>query len=263
MYDQLSEDFFCDQAESNAEHSQKRPLNVDQNADRDIFVESLLTDLLGEEKQREKSSLVEKIKYKKHQLDLSSKQIRKEAKLKQQQLSIGSNSLNKKESWQKRKLVINCKLKKQLRMYKLDKNEKLDYEKYLKINSLWKNYAASCLLTCLPKEVKENESANILNEENVLNCLKQIDYHGCHLTIKRSNSKTLIGLSGIVLQDRKNVFFILSEDNQIKIVPKAGSLFEFELFDTFKLTLVGSNMLYKPEMRVTKHAKIKTKLNIK
>ena len=79
----------------------------------------------------------------------------------------------------------------------------------------------------------------------------------------QSSSKSQIGLSGIVLQDKKNVFFLITKENKIIIVPKNGNLFEFKLFDSFKMTLVGSNMCYRSEMRSTKHAKIKTKLFIK
>jgi len=83
------------------------------------------------------------------------------------------------------------------------------------------------------------------------------------LTITQSTSKSQIGLSGIVLQDKKNVFYLITKENKIIVVPKNKTLFEFKLFDTFKMTLVGSNMCYRPEMRSTKHAKIKTKTNIK
>merc|ERR1712150_401388 len=98
-----------------------------------------------------------------------------------------------------------------------------------------------------------------LNEENVLNCLKQLDYHGCDLTVTKSATKSLIGFNGLVLQDKKNVFYLLTKQNEIKIVPKCGSLFEFELMGFCKMTLVGSNICHRPEMRSTKHAKIKTK----
>ena len=90
-----------------------------------------------------------------------------------------------------------------------------------------------------------------------------LDYHGCHLTVTQSTSKSQIGLSGIVLQEKKNVFFLLTKENKIIVVPKCKTLFEFKLFDNFKMTLVGSNMCYRTEMRSTKHAKIKTKINIK
>ena len=134
---------------------------------------------------------------------------------------------------------------------------KIEYSEFEKVNTLWKSYVNSCLLTCL-----HNEHSS-LSEENVLNCLKQIDYHGCLLSVAKSSTKSLFGMSGVVLQDRRNVFYLVTRDNQVKIVPKVGNLFEFELFNSAKITIVGSNMLYRPEMRITKHAKIKTKSNIR
>lgn len=83
------------------------------------------------------------------------------------------------------------------------------------------------------------------------------------MTVVSSKSRYLIGLSGIVIQEKKNVFFIVTKENKIKILPKMGNLFEFELFGSIKMTLVGSNMCFKPELRSTKHAKIKTRSNIK
>lgn len=163
----------------------------------------------------------------------------------------------------KKKLVLNCKLKKNLRMYKLNKDEKLDYQKYEKMNELWKGYVYSCLSTCLSKSMNSSKEITYsLNEENILNCLKQIDYHGCILTVTKSTSKYHVGIRGIVLQDKKNIFVLLTKENTIKLVPKLGSLFEFELINDCKITVVGSNMCIRPEMRTTKHAKIKTKKNL-
>ena len=156
-----------------------------------------------------------------------------------------------------KKLSLNLKTRKSLKMYRINKSEDLDYKKYETINKLWCSYASSCLVSCFGSPANK-----ILHEENVLNCLKQMDYHGCHLTVKKSSSKYLIGIRGLVLQDKKNALYLLTEENKVKIVPKVGSLFEFELLGFCKMTLVGSNMCYRPEMRSTKHAKIKTK-NVK
>jgi ribonuclease P protein subunit POP4 len=265
MYDPLDQKFFKDAPDEirlppgmTPLSSSARPLDMDVHADREIFVDRLLSTMLNEEKLKEKDSIADKLKYKKHQLEVASKQLRREAKAKREQ-----NQPNGKQ--QRKKLVLTAKTKKRLGMFKLSKDAKLDYNKYLKINEVWCNYAAACLLTCLPKTMPtrdESEMGSILSEESALNCLKQIDYHGALLTVTRSNCRTLVGLSGVVLQDRRNVFFILNKNNEVKVVSKAGCLFEFELFGCVKMTLVGSNMMHKPEMRVTKHAKIKTKIDI-
>lgn len=255
MYEQIGEEFV---EGSSATSSRSLALNTIE--EREFFVDSLLTNLLGDAKLREKDSLVNKLKHKRHQLEVNTKQIRREEKLKRE-LANGRTKTAKIKN--KKRLVLNCKLKKSLRMYKLDKNAELDYSKYEKMNESWNMYAISCLMTHLPKNLdNQNQERSLLHEENVLNCLKQMDYHGACLTVTSSNSKYQIGISGIVLQDKKNVFFLLTKENKIKIIPKFGNLFEFDLLGC-KLTLVGSNMCHRPEMRTTKHAKLKTKVDIK
>lgn len=224
------------------------PISVNSTEDREKFLDDLLKSNLNESKQREKDSLREKIKFKKHPLEDATKQLRKEEKKKRDALALASAS-------QQPKLNLSRKQRKKLKLYKLDKSEPLNYEEYAEINKLWKSYANSCLMSCLTP-------SNQLSEESVLNCMKQLDYHGCHLSVTRSSSKHLIGASGIVLQERKNVFYILTKENKISVIPKVNNLFEIDLLNCSKMTLVGSNMLYRPEMRTTKHAKIKTRTNI-
>lgn len=247
MYEPIKDEFIEEIStdQTKFEHS----MSLDKEEDRDFFVDKLLSDFLGPDKLKEKDALASRLKYKRQQIEGSLKTVKKENDKKKGKTKIRH----------KKKVVITSKLKKSLNLYKIDKNEKLKYENYENMNESWKAYTASCLLTCLPRDASFDQG--ILQEESVLNCLKQIDYHGCLITIVRSTVKSFIGLTGIVLQDKKNVFFILCKDDKTKIIPKYGNLFEFEIFGC-RFTLVGSNMCYKPEMRTTKHAKIKTKKNI-
>lgn len=251
MYQSLGEEFFHKRPSCSQENNDGANVSLTTNQEREIFTTSILNKFLNEKKLKEIDSLTDKIKYKRHLLDMSTKEIKKEANKSKLKSNAKSN---------KKKIKLTCKLKKKFKMYKLDKSEKLNYCDYEKINDAWSTYACSCLLTCMPKNIDPTKVN--LEEENVLNCLKQIDYHGCHLTVTKSSNKSSIGISGIVLQDKKNVFYLLTQQNEIKILPKSGNLFQFEIFNC-KITLVGSNIACKPEMRVTKHAKIKTKLDIK
>jgi len=246
MYEPIDQEFLTTEGnQTNAQTSQ--PVNTAE--EREKFLEDLLTSHLNESKLREKDSIKEKLKYKKHQLEVASKQLKNENKKKRDALALASGV-----SSTVKKTELSRKKKKALKINKLDKDHQLSYEKYEQINKLWKSYAHSSLMTCLTP-------SDQLHEESVLNCLKQLDYHGSHLTVSRSCSKHLIGMNGIVLQDRKNVFYMLTKENRIKIIPKANNLFELDILGC-KMTIVGSNMLHKPEMRATKHAKIKTRINI-
>jgi ribonuclease P protein subunit POP4 len=98
-------------------------------------------------------------------------------------------------------------------------------------------------------------------EELILNCLKQADFHGAQLTVIKSKCKNLIGLSGIVLQDKKNVFCMLTDKDAVKCVPKHGNIFQAKL-SGFKFNLCGSNMCLKTMLRITKTVKPKTNVNL-
>jgi ribonuclease P protein subunit POP4 len=254
MYEPIGSEFLITKC-SESQKDDQMDSNMISCENREQLLDGFLSEYLNTEKIREKDSLVEKLKYRHHQLELASKQMKKEKKKKENALALASGETSSDQKTNSRKrLVLNSKTRKRLKMYKLNKNENLDYSKYEKINKLWNSYANSCLMSCLG-----SENNNALSEENVLNCLKQLDYHGCYLTVVKSPSKSLIGLHGLVLQDKKNVFYMLTTENKIKLVPKLGALFEFELMDFCKMILVGSNICHRPEMRSTKHAKIKTK----
>jgi hypothetical protein len=171
MYEPIGEEFIDSSEDKKMDHSS---IQLNTNEEREVFVDSFLSKYLGEDKLREKDSLREKIKYKRQQLDLATKHLKLEARKRLE----SSGLLNKKQKQNRKKLVLNCKLKKSLRMYKLNKTQELEYSKYEKINHLWNNYVSSCLLTCVSSSKNMESGKTSLNEENVLNCLKQIDYHG-------------------------------------------------------------------------------------
>ena len=140
------------------------------NEERDFFTDAFLSKYLGEDKLREKDSLRDKIKFKKHQLDLATKHLKK---AKQRQQTHATGLINRDAKCKRRNPVLSCKVRKSLKMYKLNTNQKLDYCKYEVVNNLWKSYAHSCLLTCMPSSLNNlNADKFSLNEESVLNCLK-------------------------------------------------------------------------------------------
>lgn len=58
-----------------------------------------------------------------------------------------------------------------------------------------------------------------LNENNFQNAQKQVikaDFHGCYLSVAKSRCPSNIAISGIVLQETKNTFKLITQDNKIK-----------------------------------------------
>ena len=55
-----------------------------------------------------------------------------------------------------------------------------------------------------------------LSWESISQRLMKADYHGAKVTVVRSKCPSLVGIEGIIVQDTKCTFRILSEDNLIR-----------------------------------------------
>ena len=59
---------------------------------------------------------------------------------------------------------------------------------------------------------------------------------GCELEVVESHCPSYVGVQGIVLQETQNTFKVVTKQNELKVLPKAHSLFAFTLHDkTFAL----------------------------
>lgn len=59
-------------------------------------------------------------------------------------------------------------------------------------------------------------SENPRNWENVNLQLMKADFHGAKISIDRSKCPSLVGVTGIVIQDTKNTFRVCGMDNIIR-----------------------------------------------
>ena len=232
MYAPLPNDGCLDNQTNSTEYA-------DTHEQRQKFLDKFLTEHLKPEKQKEKQVLCDKIKFKKHQLEVANKELKEELKEKRKKATKQRNPLT-------------CRQKSELNLYKLNKNEPRSYENFLLMNKLWQQYINKTFLT---------ENLEALNQDSILNILKHADYHGSILKVVKSKCKNLIGISGIVLQEKRNVFVLLTKKNMIKTVPKPDNLFEMEI-NGVKFILVGANMCMKPELRTTKFIKPKNDTDI-
>ncbi|KAG8706800.1 hypothetical protein FRC09_002197 [Ceratobasidium sp. 395] len=49
------------------------------------------------------------------------------------------------------------------------------------------------------------------------------------LTVKASKCPTLVGVSGIVIEETANVFRVITPDDRVKVLPKQNSVFTFSI----------------------------------
>ena len=59
--------------------------------------------------------------------------------------------------------------------------------------------------------------------------LASADFHGAKITCVRSKCAGRVGAEGIVVRDTKFTFVIVNSRDEVKIVPKEGAVFRFEV----------------------------------
>ncbi|KAK5110836.1 hypothetical protein LTR62_005547 [Meristemomyces frigidus] len=116
---------------------------------------------------------------------------------------------------------LSAKQKRALCIYEIPK-EKRKYAVYAPLHRMWCDYMREILDL---KDGKRNfVDANIAGP-----VLVSADYHGALVEVVRSRCHSRIGRKGIVVKDTKFTFEIVTESDDLKILPKEHSIFRFEV----------------------------------
>ncbi|KAF6723845.1 Ribonuclease P protein subunit p29 [Oryzias melastigma] len=81
------------------------------------------------------------------------------------------------------------------------------------------------------------------------------DLHGAIITVVRSKCPSYVGLSGILLQEFKHVFKIITAEDRLKVIPKRNSVFSVEI-DGFVSHIFGSRFEQRASERSAKKFKV-------
>lgn len=122
-----------------------------------------------------------------------------------------------KSKWNKKKRcegkLLTSKKRAQLGLRKIGCKD-MKYVDLLPLNQLWLNYMQQLLgnafFTNTPTDPTDS-NWEIVNQQ-----LIKADYHGAEILIIGSKCPSLVGLTGIVIQDTKNTFRICGKDNIIR-----------------------------------------------
>lgn len=100
-----------------------------------------------------------------------------------------------------------------LGLNKLEKNRGV-YSYCLEINSYWLEYMHNKFgmvdFKNLPKDSTDSQW------EIVSQKLMKLDYHGARITVIKSKCPSVVGLEGIIMQDTKNTFRLVSKGDIIR-----------------------------------------------
>ncbi|XP_074601013.1 ribonuclease P/MRP subunit POP4 [Brevipalpus obovatus] len=98
------------------------------------------------------------------------------------------------------------------KLFTIDKNSKLEYKTFEKINCLWNQYMSNIIKG---------------NQKDMGVRLAKADYHGAKIAVLAACNPSLVGCVGFVVQESKNTFKIIDKTNKISVIPKDGVLFSF------------------------------------
>lgn len=101
------------------------------------------------------------------------------------------------------------------------------FELFLPMHEMWKTYA---------KRLVEDNSGKMIEPS-----LLQMDLHGAVLAVLEAKIHNNVGVQGIVIRENANTFVIITSANKVKVIPKAGSVFMFQLGD-LRVTLYGDHL---------------------
>eukprot|EP00026_Physarum_polycephalum_P017458 Phypoly_transcript_18691.p1 GENE.Phypoly_transcript_18691~~Phypoly_transcript_18691.p1 ORF type:complete len:204 (+),score=36.72 Phypoly_transcript_18691:87-698(+) len=140
----------------------------------------------------------------------------------------------------KRERMITAREKKKLKTFHLSKKGH-KYVNYVPLHQLWSQYISSIVDQNLPNEACQTK-------------LLKADFHGAIITVEKSKCPTVIGMSGILIQETENTMKIVTKEDELKVLPKRGTIFSFNIHNK-RVEIYGNHILYRSSERAVKKFK--------
>uniref|UniRef100_A0A1A7ZMH8 Ribonuclease P protein subunit p29 n=2 Tax=Nothobranchius furzeri TaxID=105023 RepID=A0A1A7ZMH8_NOTFU len=91
--------------------------------------------------------------------------------------------------------------------------------------------------------------------------LLKADLHGAILTVVRSRCPSYVGTTGILVQEFKHVFRLITKEDKLKVIPKRNSVFSVEI-NGFVSHIYGSKFQQRASERSAKKFKIRGTMDL-
>ncbi|KAJ1800821.1 RNase P/RNase MRP complex subunit [Coemansia sp. RSA 2399] len=153
--------------------------------------------------------------------------------------------------------TITSKEKRALKIYDIPK-EAQKYELFLPLNRMWTQYISS-LIGDKPLEPVMRDRKQ---SQTILSRLIKADMHGALISVDRAKCPNYVGIRGIVAQETKNVFKIISSDDRLVTVPKAHNVFTLDLPSNVQCQIYGSQFAYRASERASRKFKPKPTVDL-
>ncbi|XP_059941115.1 ribonuclease P protein subunit p29 isoform X3 [Mesoplodon densirostris] len=91
--------------------------------------------------------------------------------------------------------------------------------------------------------------------------LLKADLHGAIVSVTKSKCPSYVGITGILLQETKHIFKIITKEDRLKVIPKLNSVFTVEM-DGFISYIYGSKFQLRSSERSAKKFKAKGTIDL-
>ncbi|KAG8437355.1 hypothetical protein GDO86_008163 [Hymenochirus boettgeri] len=159
-------------------------------------------------------------------------------------------SYKKKKKKSNKSKVLTAKERREMRIFEI-KPEQQKYELFLPLHELWRLYIRDLCNGLRPDA----------QPQMIQNKLLKADLHGALVVVTKSKCPSYVGLQGIILQETKHVFKIVTKEDKLKIVPKLNCVFSLEI-DGFISYIYGSKFQMRASERSAKKFKGKGSIDL-
>ncbi|KAM4744703.1 ribonuclease P protein subunit p29 [Anableps anableps] len=154
-------------------------------------------------------------------------------------------------SWNSKKAKgLKARQKRRMKVFHV-KPEHQRYELFLPLHKLWRQYIMDLCGGLKPT----------VNPQFVQQKLLKADFHGAIITVVRSKCPSYVGTTGILMQEFKHVFKIITEEDKVKVIPKRNSVFAVEI-DSFVSHIYGNKFELRASERSAKKFKVKGTIDL-
>ncbi|XP_069724710.1 ribonuclease P protein subunit p29 [Phaenicophaeus curvirostris] len=143
-----------------------------------------------------------------------------------------------------------AKQRRELRLFEIEP-EQQRYAIFLPLHELWKQYIRD-----LCHGLRPDTQPHVVQSK-----LLKADLHGAIVTVAKSKCPSYIGITGIILQEFKHVFKIITKEDKLKVVPKLNNVFSLEI-DGFVSYIYGSKFQLRASERSAKKFKLKGTIDL-
>lgn len=145
---------------------------------------------------------------------------------------------------------LNAQQKRAIKLFQI-KPEHQRYELFLPLHELWRQY-----ITDLCNGLKPTSSPQFVQQK-----LLKADIHGAIITVVRSKCPSYVGTTGILVQEFKHVFKIITKEDKLKVIPKRNSVFAVEI-NGFISHIYGSKFEQRASERSAKKFKVRGTIDL-